>query len=158
MTNFVDAWNNADPDAAGSGEAPPEGIYDVALTSADAFLSKSAGEPWIKLTFKVMSAQHQGHEWDVLQGFKSQKQANFTKRTVRQLGVDVDTAVGGLDELGDLLQSAVGKYFVVEVKRTGDYLNTYLQDGSAQAPVQTDFPVDAPTAPASVTDDEPVPF
>lgn len=147
---FTDTWTNADPDATGGGDPPEDGTHDVVLNDAGAFLSKEKQEPWVKLSFRRLTDDH---EWDVIQGFKSQKQANFSKKTCQLIGVDVD-AVGDLDELDKALRERCGNYFTVEVKTNGDFVNTYVQEG-APAPDFVPPPVAAAAEP--VADDD-IPF
>lgn len=158
-----DAFISADPDAAGGDggdlEPPADGTYEVALTDAAFFTSKK-GDAFVKLAWRVVSQQHTGFEWTVLLGFKSQGQANMSKKQVRELGIEVDsvTSPAALDQE---LKERVGGYFSVEVKTNGEYRNTYV-NGPA---VGSDVPIDAQAfsaepapADAGATDEEEIPF
>ena len=149
MSDFTAIWSGANPDATNDSEPPADGMYDVVLADAGAFLSKEKQEPWVKLAFRTVA---DGHEWDVLQGFKSQKQANFTKKTVRDLGVDVDS-IAGFEELDGALKEAVGRYFTVEVKTNGEFRNTYLVPDA-----RPDIPVDAAFNATETKTDDDIPF
>lgn len=153
--SFTDNFNNADPDAASTdGEPPADGTYDVTLIDARAFTSKNGHDV---LTLKIRDNTG-GHEWTVLQGFKSQAQANVTKKVVRALGASID-AVSSIDELDGRVKEKVGNYYTVEVKRSGQWTNTYFQENAA--PVQPDIggfePAPAPATIATGGDDD-VPF
>ena len=149
--SFTDVWGNADPDATGAGDPPEEGIYDVLLCDASAFMSKEKQELWIKLTFRQITGDS---EWDVLQGFRSQKQSNFSKRTCKLIGVDVD-AIGSLEDLDRALRERCGNYFTVEVKQNGEFVNTYVQEGAT--PNVAPPPPPPTTAAAPLADDD-IPF
>lgn len=149
MNSFDETWADANPDATQSdGEAPPDGMYDVALVGADAFTSK-AGKDVAKLEFRTVDGEH---EWTMLMGFASTKAAGFSKGTCLKIGVNVDE-VSSLDALGEALRGFVGGFYEVVVERNGDFVNTYVNDG---APSPSDVP--APEIePANVgsTDDVP---
>lgn len=162
MSDFDTAWKNADPDATGGGgddlTPPPDGTYDVALIAASAFVARTSGKAMVKLEFKVLSVDEQDYEWTVLLGFKSQSQANMTKRQVRNLGINVDD-IGGIDELDGVLRQVVGNYYTVETKTNGEFKNTYVSDAG---PITQDIPVDDQPAPEAVaagaTSDDDIPF
>lgn len=155
---FDEYWANANPDAeSGSTDTldpPADGVYEVAMTSAAAFTSKD-DVPWVKTSFKDVVS---GYEWTVLHGFKSQAQANVTKKTCRTLGVLIDqvTSQDGLDEA---LKSCVGTFYAVTVKTNGQYRNTYV-DGVAGSAPAGDFPAaPAPsTAEPGMKESDEVPF
>lgn len=156
MTDFDNTWKNADPDAAGGNdlEPPEDGAYDVALTEATAFESKE-GKPFVKLVLRVVSLASRDYEWTVLLGFKSQSQANMTKRIVRDVGVDVDE-VAGFEELGDALNTKIGQYYTVKVVTNGEFRNTYIE---GPANPQTDIPIpEMPVTVPETTDDGDIPF
>lgn len=147
---FDDMWENADPEG-NNDTAPEDGIYDVALVDANAFTSKG-GHDLVTLEWQTADKEHQ---WTSLHGFKTMQAAGFTKGTVMKLGVDPSTA-GSLSELDAALKPCVGRYFEVEVKRNGDFVNTYVNDGQGPAP---DVPADTSGMDAPKTEDgDPVPF
>lgn len=157
MTDFADTWGSANPDAAGNDNEAPLGDHTVALTAARAYMSKKKNEPWVSLTLKVVVPRNgieAGYEWDELFGFRSQKQANVTKKTVRDLGVDVDNVGGSITDLHDALQVQLGKYYEVEVVQSGDWRNTYIK-GEA---LGSDIPTDAPQADVPEAEKEDIPF
>lgn len=164
MNDFDQTWKDADPDAAGGGDdltPPPDGTYDVALTGASAFIARTTGNAMVKMEWRVIGSDHQDYEWTVLLGFKSQKQANMTKREARNLGVDVDN-VDGIDALDDALRGCVGRYYTVETKTNGDFKNTYISD---LGPISSDIPITDMPQPETVpagggddSDDDGVPF
>lgn len=149
---FDDTWAQADPDAVGNSEdnAPDDGTHDAALIEGRAFTSKG-GNDMVVLEWQTVDRQHQ---WPSLHGFKTQEAANFTKKTCRDLGVAIDD-VASLDELDSLLKEHVGEFFEVEVKRNGDYINTYINGGGVK-PV-ADVPADVSPDPVPAGDDG-VPF
>lgn len=141
-----DLWHTADPDAAGEGgtlEPPADGVYQVTLVDAGAFTAQSSGKAFVKTELKDESTDY---SWTVLHGFKSQAQANVTKKTCRTMGVDIDT-VASEDALDTAMKALIGQYFTVTVKTNGQYRNTYI-DGPAEASGM------APSAPIA-TDDVP---
>lgn len=158
--SFSSTWPTATADAPAGGDAPDPGLYTVAVIDAKAFTSKK-GDDWVVVELRAIGGPAADHEWPLLLGFKSQEQANFTKRACRDLGVDVDN-IAGLDELdGALKQTAVGRYFNVEVKQNGEFRNTYLQ-GPAEG-VQGDLddagPASAPNGGGEgLADDDDIPF
>lgn len=156
-----DAFMSADADAAGKQtddlDPPADGTYEAALIDGEFFTAKS-GKTFVKLHWRVASAQQTGYEWKVLLGFKSQEQANMTKAQVRELGIEVD-ALGSADELNDALKAKVGGYFAIEVSTNGTFRNSYVR-----GPVNgSDVPIDPEAfepepAGAQATADEEVPF
>lgn len=161
---FTDFFN-ADPDAQQSDDfdPPPDGTYTVALVDTFAGTSK-AGNHGVMLTWKVVDVAHNDHQWKVWLGTKSPDQASITKRSVRDLGVDVDQIdpADGWDGVDLRLVEVRGRYFQVTVKTNGKFRNTYV-DGPAEG-VQTDLPAAtsaesgyAPAA-AAPTDDTDIPF
>lgn len=159
MMSF-DLWHTADPDAESEGgtlEPPADGIYEVALTAASAFTAKESGVPFVKTSFKDVVSEF---EWTVLHGFKSQAQANVTKKTCRTLGVDIDN-VTSQEQLDQTLGQLVGTYYAVTVKTNGKFRNTYI-DGPTAGTVpasSSDFPPQE-TVPAGggATDEDDIPF
>ena len=146
MTGF-DAFKNADPDKEGDDLEPPaDGVYTVALMDAGAFTSK-AGNFLAKLAFRVQDTTSNGYEWTVLLGFAKQRQANFSKGQIRDLGIDVDS-ISSEDELDTTLKGRVGGFYYVEVKTSlGDgreFRNTYVTGpASSQPPASQPVPVTA---------------
>lgn len=152
-----DLWHTADPDAEAPAvtlDPPADGVYEVALTDAAAFNGKDE-RPWVAMTFKDMASEY---SWKVLHGFKSQGQANMTKKACRELGVLIDQ-ITSQEQLDEALKSCVGGYYAVTVKTNGNFRNTYV-DGptSSTPPPAGDFPAaPAPAAPEA-TDDASIPF
>jgi hypothetical protein len=161
MSDFDNMWANANPDNAGGEgndlEPPADGMYDVALLDAGAFVSK-AGAPFVKMRWQVVSHAQQGYEWTVLLGFKSQTQADVTKRAVRDLGIQVDSLIG-LEAVETAIKEKLGGYYTVEVVRKESngkvFPNTYLQDSR---PAQPDIPVPVAAAAPVPTPVDDVPW
>lgn len=153
-------FRNANADGDNDLDPPADGVYDCAVTVAEFFESK-AGKPFVKIGLKVARGAKNGEEWTLLLGFKSQGQANMTKKTVRGLGVDVD-AVSSWDELNQKMDHVVGQYFTVEVKTNGEFRNTYIMEGPIQLGGSDIPPPDMASVMANVgagaTDDSDVPF
>jgi hypothetical protein len=151
--SFQQHWPNATADGTNSNnlQPPDEGLFDVALIDAGAFTSKR-GADIAKVEFRVVSQAYNGAEWAVLLGFDTQTKANIAKATCAQIGVDVET-VESLDELDTALKEKVGGYYTVEVKRNGEYLNTYIQGEADVAPPEPA----AVAAGQPITDDD-IPF
>jgi hypothetical protein len=146
--SFTNTWASATVEEQGGNDAPAPGLYTVAVVDAKAFTSKK-GDDWVIIELRGLDGASTDHEWPLLLGFKSQEQANFTKRACRDLGVDVDN-VTGLEALDEALKAAcVGRYFNVEVKQNGEYRNTYLQGPSEG--VQGDLGDGSPPERRSVT-------
>lgn len=151
--SFQEMWPTADPDAVGGGMndlvPPADGKHVVTLVEAGAWVAKS-GKETVRLRFQTCDAAR--YEWVVLYGFKSQQQANLTKREIRALGIDVDSLVS-LEMVDQALQSVTGKWFEIEVVRDR-FENTYILGPVTEAP-----PVAARAAPAAapVPDDD-IPF
>jgi hypothetical protein len=129
--SFTETWSKATVDGTENTSPPPEGLYEVALTGASAFTSKK-GTEIVKLEFRVMSAQENGHEWTEIRSFGSQGAANAAKATCFRLGVDVDQ-VTSLDELDTELKGRTGRYYEAKVVRNGEYLNTYIEGDATPA-------------------------
>lgn len=147
--SFAARWADADPDAAGAENNPPEaGVYDVVLIEADAFTSK-AGDDYVKLRWQRVDDPT--WEWDQLQGFRTQAAASFAKREVRELGVDVDV-IGSLDELRGAISTHIGSYYTVEVEQRGEYRDTYIR-GSTRPDLAA-----APPPAAAETEPDDIPF
>lgn len=147
--NFGALWQNANPDAVGGENEPPEpGRYEAALIDAGAAISKKE-KPYQKMVWQRLEDKY---EWTVIHGFGSEGAANMAKREARAVGVDVDS-ITSLDELDAGLKAQVGGYYIVDVQRSGDFTNTYVS-----GTLTGDVPVDAPEpVPAAVADDS-VPF
>jgi hypothetical protein len=149
---FNDTWENATAKGGGDNQPPEPGLYEAALTDTDAFVSK-AGDEWVKLTLRRVT---DNHEWDVMLGFKSQKQANVTKGTLARIGVAVDE-VASFDDFKSALKAVEGRYYEVEVKQNGDFVNTYINeqvDGEPEVPADT---ADMQPAAAGGSDED-IPF
>jgi hypothetical protein len=146
-----DLWHTADPDAQADGGTltpPDDGVYEVALVDAAAFTSKN-GVALVKTAFKDVVSEY---EWTVLHGFKSQAQANMTKKTCRSLGIDIDN-ITSQDQLDAAAKELIGRYFAVTVKRDGKFENTYIDGPTSGTPPQA-----AASAPAAATSTDDVPF
>jgi hypothetical protein len=125
--SFSETWASAPvEDQPDRTQLPEPGLYTVAVQDAKA-LTSEAGEDWVIIELKGIDGAAAEHQWSVVQGFRTPQAAGFTKRVCRDLGVDID-AVGSLDQLDTALkETAVGKYFTVQVKQKGEYRNTYFQ-------------------------------
>jgi hypothetical protein len=126
--SFSDTWADATvEDQPDRTQAPDPGLYTVTVTDAKAITSK-AGDDWVIIELEGIDGAAAEHQWSVLQGFKSPQQAGFTKRVVRDLGVDIDTIDGtSISDLDQALKPVVGTYHTVEVKQNGEYRNTYFR-------------------------------
>lgn len=164
---FAATWPHADADAVGgeSGDdmtPPADGLHEVTLTGGGAWTSKSEAD-WVR--FEFVTNDELQHKWTVLLGFKSQSQANMTKRKLRELGVPVDD-LGSLDEIDAAIKGQIGSYFTVRVERDGKFENTYVEGPAVAdgAPVPAAAPAAAapaaPAAPAAaaVGADQDIPF
>jgi len=149
--NFGALWQNANPDAVGGENEPPEdGRYQVALIEAGAAISKRE-KPYQKMVWRRLEDKH---EWTVIHGFASEGSANMAKREARAIGVNVDE-VTSLEELDAGLKAQVGGYFIVDVQRSGDFTNTYVSGTlTGEVPMEAPEPV-AATTPGN---DDGVPF
>lgn len=149
--NFGALYQNADPDAVGGGDnEPPEpGRYQVALIDAGAAISKRE-KPYQKMTWRRLEDEY---EWTVIHGFSSEGAANVAKREAREIGVNVDE-VTSLEELDAGLKEQVGGFFLVDVQKNGDFVNTYVTGR-----LTGDVPMEAPE-PVAVggSGDDDVPF
>lgn len=162
MSTFDMAWANADPDATGGSDEfdpPADGTYTVALTDAAAIESKK-GNAGVILQWTNPADQHVWKSWH---GFKSEAQANMTKRQVRDLGVPVDEVMA-LEQLDAQLKTKIGGYFTVEVKTNGSFRNTIIDGPATGALPTSDVPVDTsdfapkPAAAAAALPDDDIPF
>jgi len=152
--NFGALWQNANPDAVGENNEPPEpGRYDVALAGAGAWIAKSSGNPTMKLTWRRVE---DGYEWDDIYGFKTEGAANYSKKVAREVGVDVD-AVADLDQLDSALKAVVGGFFIVDVQQNGDRRNTYVA-GTLTGDVPIDTSDMQPTPIPAAVGDNSIPF
>lgn len=163
--SFASTWPQADADAVGNGgddlTPPPDGTYTVTLVGGGAWVAKSSQKETVRLEFELCDGS--GFRWSVLLGFKSQSQANMTKKQLRELGVPVDQLVS-FDQFDGCIKQLIGRWFSVTVARDGKFENTYV-DGAAQpvdaqqaiAPVATApvIPQTAPAAPVAGEDDIP---
>lgn len=140
--SFDQTWGNAPVAEQFDPSQPPEpGIYTVVVRETKAFKS-AAGDDTVVIELEGIDGAAAQREWSVLQGFKSEKQASFTKRVCQDLGVDI-ASVLSLDDLDTKLkEAAVGNYFTVEVKRNGNYTNTYITGRATSEPVAGDVPTD----------------
>lgn len=155
MSDFTQIWASADSSA--SEGPPPEDTYDpCALLDADVFTSKK-GERWFKATWRVLDGEHKGHEWDDLGGFKTPKQAGFTKDKIAALGVDVDS-ITDEDALKDALGAVIGGYYELRIVQNGEFRNTYVEGRSRSDEGSSDIPNDLPEPAVEPTDDEDIPF
>lgn len=155
--SFNSTWHTADPDAVGNQDNPDPpnpGTYDVILIDASAFTSKK-GEDWVALKWQLVGTDH---AWSVLLGFRSEAAANFAKREVRELGVDVDH-VASLDDLDTVLKQQVARFFSVEVVQNGQFRNTYIRGHASTSDVPVNPGDFAPAvANGPVPDDDDIPF
>ena len=157
MNDFTQVWGNANPDAVGNDNEPPDPalgpLFDVTLADTKADISK-AGDPYFVLDWKIVAGPLLDYQWDHYNGFKSQAQANISKKVARDLGVDVDALAPSIEALHAALGEKRGQYYVVEVKQNGEYRNVYVQEGSAR---ESDIPMDLPPVPVPPESDS-VPF
>ncbi len=152
---FAETWPNADPDATGSGDdltPPADGLHEVTLVDGGAWTAKS-GVDWCRFVFQLNDGS--GYKWTVLHGFKSQAQANFTKREVRALGVDVGS-VDSLEAMDSAIKALAGRYFEVRVERDGTFESTYVEGAAGQGAAAAAVPAAVP-APAAGADKD-IPF
>jgi hypothetical protein len=127
MSTFSDTWASAPVEDQADPTQPPLGLFTVSIQDAKAITSQK-GEDWVIIEVRGIDGAAQDIDWSVLQGFKSPQQAGFTKRVVRDLGVDIDAITGSdIAELDQALKPIVGTYHTVEVKQNGDYRNTYFR-------------------------------
>lgn len=169
-----DAFFTADPDrVGGTGDnppAPPDGLYEVALLDAGVFTAQTNSRTTMKTGWKVIGAEHAGHEWTSIAQIRegSQESADYFKRdAIAIAGPEVDS-VKSMEDLNTLVVAQLGNYYTVEVKRTtrGDrtFENTYIKGRTDGKPptfaVQGDIPLDTSDfdrqpAGAGAIDDDP---
>jgi hypothetical protein len=154
--SFSDTWPNATVDDQPDRTQPPEpGTgYTVIVRDAKALTAKNSGEDWVIIELEGIDGAAAQHQWAVLQGFKSAQQAGFTKRVVRDLGVDIDSISGAsIEELDQALKPVIGQYFSVDVVQNGDYRNTYFRGPATVR--QDELPAAAVSGgPGSAVDDD----
>lgn len=150
------AWSAASTEGPEGGEAPPPGLYEVSIETAEVFQAKSSGDDFIRMAYKVMVGPLTGHEWSEVRGL-TPKAVPVQKAHCKKLGIDVDK-VGSLDDLDAALRGVVGGYASVKVKKNGQYLNTDVV-ARHSGPVGSDVPstvgAGAPAPPAEGDDDIP---
>jgi hypothetical protein len=141
--SFSDTWPNATVDDQPDRTQPPEpGTgYTVIVRDAKALTAKNSGEDWVII------------ELEGIDGAAAQ-QAGFTKRVVRDLGVDIDSISGAsIEELDQALKPVIGQYFSVDVVQNGDYRNTYFRGPATVR--QDELPAAAVSGgPGSAVDDD----
>lgn len=152
-----DVWANANPDAGPEEitlEPPEDGKHSALLVEGFAGVGKDSGNPFVSVVFQTPAT---GYKWKVLGGFKSQGQANMTKKLCRDLGVAVDSI--SFDQLADALAAKAGSYYSLTVKTSGQFRDTYV-DGPASGGIKESDLASPPIGePVSVpTDDSHVPF
>lgn len=153
--NFAALYQNANPDAVGGGDNdPPEpGRYQVALIDAGAAISKR-DKPYQKMAWRRVE---DNYEWTVIHGFNSEGAANLAKREAREIGVNVDD-ITCLEELDAALKERVGGFFIVDVQKNGDFVNTYVTGRlTGDVPIDTSDMQPAPVA-SEITSDDDIPF
>lgn len=153
MSFDVSAWKNTSIDNE-SKDPPPEGEYEVAIDSAEFFVSK-AGNPVIKLSLRVTSAgDQQGYTWDEIRGMGTPGQMKAAKATCSRLGIDVES-IDSEEQLDAELRACIGRYYEINVKQNGDYLNAYINSQVHGV----EEPVDFTAAPVGAADsDDDIPF
>jgi hypothetical protein len=92
--SFQETWANASTEGSRLTTPHRTGCTTSALVDAGAFTSKQ-GNDVAKLEFQTVDKQHQ---WTMILGFGSPKQAGFSKATCMKVGVNVDD-VSSLEEL-----------------------------------------------------------
>ena len=122
------AFANAESDF-NRDEPPANGEYETRLTDTD-IISAKDGRQFAKLTYTVVSGFARDHVWGVvhtLDALNAQGDPNpglaITKRTLRDLGVNVDE-VQSIRDLRQELERVQGSLYLVEVSRNGQYVNT----------------------------------
>jgi hypothetical protein len=140
------AFANAESDF-NRDEPPANGEYEVRLSDTD-IISAKDGRQFAKLTYTVLTGFARDHIWGVvhtLDAMNPQGDPNpglaITKRTLRDLGVNVDE-VQSVKDLRDELARVQGGIYLVEVSRNGQYVNTRpkrrLEGVQDQMPVNGD--------------------
>lgn len=159
MSSFQPYDPNAATDNGGNDLEPPaDGTHTgCTLRDAGAFTAKS-GKDFVKFEWETTT----GHQWTVLQGFKSDAQTAVTWSEVGKLGINpVDIAT--LEQLDAELKKHVGSYYDLAVKTNGQFRNTYISGPSVgtnpvvTGQMATSAAGSASTPPAGVADDD-IPF
>jgi hypothetical protein len=142
----------------GDGAEPPDGQLTALLVAAKVGQSR-AGDPMVILEWQTANYQHYWTSFHRVSG----KAAYFTRQTLTALGIDLE-ALGGEDALDEALADLTDSPFVLDVERRGDFLNTSVvrPAGPGQTAAQADLPVSSedfsPPQPASIFDDDDIPF
>jgi hypothetical protein len=154
--SFDNTWANATVEDQDRAEAPEPGTYTVVIRDAKAITSKEKGEDWVIVEIEGLDGVAEGHQWPVIQGFRTPQAAGFTKRVCRDLGVDIDN-VNNLDDLDAQLKTTIGQYHTVDVKQKGDFKNTYFQGRVTQESLPAAATGGGPGS-ATNEDGDPIPF
>lgn len=129
---FAD-YNQTEAAPDGGGERvdvyPPDGEHTATLVEASAFVAKTDGSEYVRLSWREESS---GASWGVLQNFKSPAAIAITKKIMIQLGVD-NSAVTTLEDLDAQLKLQVGNYYNVTIKTVGQWTNTYVNGRAGAA-------------------------
>jgi hypothetical protein len=146
-TAFANAESNFNRD-----DPPAPGEYEVVVTDIDIFTAKDGYRQFAKVTYKVVSGFARDHVWGppmTLDALKADGEPNgglsVTKSNMRVLLGDdvVDSQVPTLADLRRALERIVGRQYVVEVVRNGQYVNTYprraLNSTSGSTPNASDY-------------------
>lgn len=135
---------------------PPDGNHTATLVRA---VIKEAESGWHGLILEWQTLDFAFY-WTSFHGVGGQ-QTTFTRQTLDRLGVDVENAATE-SEVADMLAALEGAAYVVNVKRSGQYLNTNVIERPER--VQTTMPTVAPTPAATpspanaIFGDDDVPF
>jgi len=123
------AFKNAEGDFAYD-EPPSAGEFETRLTKSDIITANKDGRQSVKLTWTVLSGFARDHEWGswhTLEALDRQGEPSgglaITKRTLRDLGIDVDR-VDGIVDLRRELDRVTGVDYVVETAKNGQWWNT----------------------------------
>lgn len=162
MTSFnPGAWQQADIDNTADSKAPEPGVYETSVQDARAFTSEKGNDVMV-VELRVLSGPEEGHTWSEVRGFKNEGSIKAAKSMCARLGVDV-ASINSLDRLDTALETVIGQYYAIEVKRNGEYLNTYITGRLTSAPPKSDVPNDgfepvAASAASTAGEDDPPPF
>jgi hypothetical protein len=128
---FAD-YNLTEAAPEGGGEKvdvyPPDGDHVSTLVGASAFVAKSDGKEYVRLSWREEAS---GAAWSVLQNF-TPAAIPVTKKIMIQLGVD-NSAVTTLEDLDTQLKLQVGNYYNTTIKTVGQWTNTYVNGRAGAA-------------------------
>ena len=123
-TAFREAANESQ-----GGDAPPDGIYDAEVVSAEVATRKSDGVQWAAITWKVLAGPHRDSQWSTmwsLERFKADGERSgafpITVQQLRTMGMDVERVFTPEDLKRGLLALEGGVYSV-GVKHNPPFVN-----------------------------------